>query len=333
MPYVPPKAIVASTSSCLSFLPSPQPVLSPIYTPPPSPGHALTSPLHLRRTQPISIPCPRRHRSLSPSSSSHTSSSASPTRFPLTFAHTDSTEILRHGKHAQSSGQSQQSSKPVKAEKQPSPTQAQLNAERKEQERQAHYHQQQQQQAQAQYDGEMGGQGLAAGMSPLGIDDVAYVSGQAKGGAPAYSPNYREEAERIVAEERANTEKMPVYEVGHRCSRRTRSDIKGLEEFRLVEKMGDGAFSNVYKAIERKTGMKCAVKVVRKYELNHSQVRTNFSSPHTHPFLRLPKPVSCTLATYGVKMGGETTTISLTCTCLLRCQSRQPLPLQIVYSD
>ena len=37
--------------------------------------------------------------------------------------------------------------------------------------------------------------------------------------------------------------------------------------------MGDGAFSNVYKAIERKSGQKCAVKVVRKYELNHSQVR------------------------------------------------------------
>jgi hypothetical protein len=27
------------------------------------------------------------------------------------------------------------------------------------------------------------------------------------------SPNYREEAEKIVAEERANGEKMPVYEV------------------------------------------------------------------------------------------------------------------------
>lgn len=36
--------------------------------------------------------------------------------------------------------------------------------------------------------------------------------------------------------------------------------------------MGDGAFSNVYKAIERKTGRKVAVKVVRKYELNSSQV-------------------------------------------------------------
>ncbi|ORY32495.1 serine/threonine-protein kinase [Naematelia encephala] len=46
---------------------------------------------------------------------------------------------------------------------------------------------------------------------------------------------------------------------------------QGLEDYRLVEKMGDGAFSNVYKAIERKTGRKVAVKVVRKYELNSSQ--------------------------------------------------------------
>jgi len=37
--------------------------------------------------------------------------------------------------------------------------------------------------------------------------------------------------------------------------------------------MGDGAFSNVYKAIEKATGKKVAVKVVRKYELNSSQVR------------------------------------------------------------
>jgi serine/threonine protein kinase len=44
--------------------------------------------------------------------------------------------------------------------------------------------------------------------------------------------------------------------------------------------MGDGAFSNVYKAVERKTGRKVAVKVVRKYELNSSQVRIIlFSSP------------------------------------------------------
>ena len=53
---------------------------------------------------------------------------------------------------------------------------------------------------------------------------------------------------------------------------------QGLEEYTLVEKMGDGAFSNVYKAVDRTTGKKVAVKVVRKYELNSSQVRHNF--PH-----------------------------------------------------
>lgn len=70
--------------------------------------------------------------------------------------------------------------------------------------------------------------------------------------------NYREEAERIVAEEKAQGERMPSYD--------------GLEDYTLIEKMGDGAFSNVYKAVEKKTGRKVAVKVVRKYELNHSQV-------------------------------------------------------------
>lgn len=55
-----------------------------------------------------------------------------------------------------------------------------------------------------------------------------------------------------------------------------------------MEKMGDGAFSNVYKAIERKTGRKCAVKVVRKYELNHSQVRI-------HPAFNLPNHSTTTV--------------------------------------
>lgn len=44
------------------------------------------------------------------------------------------------------------------------------------------------------------------------------------GKAPAYSPNYREEAERIVAEERAQTEKMPRYDVGHRALLTNRLD-------------------------------------------------------------------------------------------------------------
>ncbi|KAI0356695.1 Pkinase-domain-containing protein [Trametes cingulata] len=72
------------------------------------------------------------------------------------------------------------------------------------------------------------------------------------------SPKYKEQAEQIVQEEREAKGKMPVY--------------KGLENYKLVEKMGDGAFSNVYKAIDLRSGQKVAVKVVRKYELSASQV-------------------------------------------------------------
>jgi serine/threonine protein kinase len=56
------------------------------------------------------------------------------------------------------------------------------------------------------------------------------------------------------------------------------ADKQGLEGYQLVEKMGDGAFSNVYKAVDKLTGKKVAVKVVRKYELNSSQVCTSSSS-------------------------------------------------------
>lgn len=40
-----------------------------------------------------------------------------------------------------------------------------------------------------------------------------------------------------------------------------------------------GAFSNVYKAIDRETGQKVAVKVVRKYELNSNQVSVSILFP------------------------------------------------------
>lgn len=71
-----------------------------------------------------------------------------------------------------------------------------------------------------------------------------------------------EEIARIVAEEREGRSKFPQY--------------PGLERWELVEKMGDGAFSNVYRARDR-TGAypsDVAIKVVRKYEMNSSQVRT-----------------------------------------------------------
>ncbi|KAF9509482.1 hypothetical protein BS47DRAFT_147852 [Hydnum rufescens UP504] len=67
----------------------------------------------------------------------------------------------------------------------------------------------------------------------------------------------KEAAEYIVKEEREAKSKMPNY--------------PGLEQFHLIEKMGDGAFSNVYKATDRRNGQKVAVKVVHKYELNSSQ--------------------------------------------------------------
>ena len=65
--------------------------------------------------------------------------------------------------------------------------------------------------------------------------------------------------ERIVAEERESKGKLPRY--------------PGLDRFRLIEKMGDGAFSNVYRAKDLQGEFdEVAVKVVRKFELNNNQV-------------------------------------------------------------
>jgi serine/threonine-protein kinase RCK2 len=64
--------------------------------------------------------------------------------------------------------------------------------------------------------------------------------------------------QQIVAQEREQRNKMPTY--------------PGLERYQILGKMGDGAFSNVYKAIDKMTQEKVAIKVVRKRELNHSQV-------------------------------------------------------------
>ncbi|KAF7557202.1 hypothetical protein G7046_g6100 [Stylonectria norvegica] len=62
----------------------------------------------------------------------------------------------------------------------------------------------------------------------------------------------------LVAEENESKSKFPRY--------------PGLERWKLVEKMGDGAFSNVYRAHDTtgETG-DVAIKVVRKYEMNSMQ--------------------------------------------------------------
>lgn len=47
----------------------------------------------------------------------------------------------------------------------------------------------------------------------------------------------------------------------------------GLERWILLEKMGDGAFSNVYRAKDSTTEYgEVAIKVVRKFEMNSNQV-------------------------------------------------------------
>jgi hypothetical protein len=68
-----------------------------------------------------------------------------------------------------------------------------------------------------------------------------------------------EELARIVVGEKENKNKFPKY--------------AGLERWRLLEKMGDGAFSNVYRAVDME-GMvgEVAIKVVRKFEMNSNQV-------------------------------------------------------------
>ena len=71
-----------------------------------------------------------------------------------------------------------------------------------------------------------------------------------------------DEAAKLVAEENASRSKFPKY--------------AGLERWELLEKMGDGAFSNVYRArdLEGDAG-EVAIKVVRKFEMNSMQVSSS----------------------------------------------------------
>ncbi|KAH6854000.1 kinase-like domain-containing protein [Chaetomium sp. MPI-CAGE-AT-0009] len=63
---------------------------------------------------------------------------------------------------------------------------------------------------------------------------------------------------KLVAEENASKSKFPHY--------------PGLDRWELVEKMGDGAFSNVYRARDREGDAgEVAIKVVRKFEMNSMQ--------------------------------------------------------------
>jgi serine/threonine-protein kinase RCK2 len=69
---------------------------------------------------------------------------------------------------------------------------------------------------------------------------------------------YNNALEKLVAEENEERSKLPRY--------------KGLERYELIEKMGDGAFSIVYKAKDLQTNEYVAIKVIHKQDLNTSQV-------------------------------------------------------------
>ncbi|KAI5281588.1 hypothetical protein KEM54_003152, partial [Ascosphaera aggregata] len=75
---------------------------------------------------------------------------------------------------------------------------------------------------------------------------------------PSAKTRHESEIKQIVAEERQYSSRMPTY--------------PGLERYILLEKMGDGAFSNVYRAKDS-TGKygEVAIKVVRKFEMNPKQ--------------------------------------------------------------
>jgi hypothetical protein len=80
-----------------------------------------------------------------------------------------------------------------------------------------------------------------------------------------------EELARIISEEKESKSKLPKY--------------PGLDRWQLLEKMGDGAFSNVYRAVDLE-GMagEVAIKVVRKFEMNLNQVSMGGKQHH---FLKL----------------------------------------------
>ncbi|KAH8693815.1 calcium/calmodulin-dependent protein kinase [Talaromyces proteolyticus] len=84
----------------------------------------------------------------------------------------------------------------------------------------------------------------------------------------------RADIERLVAEERHSKSKMPKY--------------PGLERWILIEKMGDGAFSNVYRARDSEGQLgEAAIKVVRKFEMNSNQGDAHVLPP----FRKKPKAV------------------------------------------
>lgn len=96
-----------------------------------------------------------------------------------------------------------------------------------------------------------------------------------------HKPNkeaYDQAVKQIIKEENEQRQRLPRYQ--------------GLKEdrFQLIEKIGDGAFSVVYRALDKKDGAQVAVKIIRKQDLSNSQVSENppficFSDDWSRTFL------------------------------------------------
>lgn len=90
-------------------------------------------------------------------------------------------------------------------------------------------------------------------------DGVAAHHAEADQSVGSSKSRKAEELAKLVAEENESKGKFPKY--------------PGLERWELLEKMGDGAFSNVYRAKDLTGGAgEVAIKVVRKFEMNNMQV-------------------------------------------------------------
>lgn len=94
--------------------------------------------------------------------------------------------------------------------------------------------------------------------APIAIGpDYTTPSSNSHGEEPK-SKTYDHAVKQIVASENEQRSHLPTY--------------PGLERYSLLQKMGDGAFSIVYRAVDVHTQEQVAVKVIRKQDLNPTQV-------------------------------------------------------------
>ncbi|KAI8146413.1 kinase-like domain-containing protein [Fennellomyces sp. T-0311] len=97
---------------------------------------------------------------------------------------------------------------------------------------------------------------------------------------PSTQQSQRREENAILDEERKRAAEMAAKLIEEERQRKVRlPTYPGLERYEIIKKLGDGAFSNVYKARDTRTGRKVAIKVVRKHD-------PDTDDSHLHPNLK-----------------------------------------------